>query len=254
MTIGVYDLRGVLSNALLKTYSEFDSLNINDNVSSYDKVIFTGTTISTHSLNVHLINDWSLFRQVIQNSKRGCSVIYVSSDHVFDGRKGMYGEKNETRPVTPFGFNKLASEQLMIKKNIIRTSMVFGYYGCFVSDLLRRMLNTEDDIYITNALDVSPIYISHLVKAIKYVSEMEDEIDGGILNVAGNSVLSLYEFALNIAEVFELDKQRIIPTQQIKFNDVIQPRKLGLRTFMAEELGVPIYPVFKGLEDMKNDV
>jgi dTDP-4-dehydrorhamnose reductase len=62
---------------------------------------------------------------------KGKRVIYISSDAVFDGSKGMYCEDDLPSPRTPYGINKLLCENLVRQSIpdhcIVRTSYIYGY-------------------------------------------------------------------------------------------------------------------------------
>jgi dTDP-4-dehydrorhamnose reductase len=64
----------------------------------------------------------------------GASVVYVSSDYVFDGAKGSpYVETDEAAPLSAYGRTKLAGEEATAAANkrhfIVRSSWLFGIGG-----------------------------------------------------------------------------------------------------------------------------
>ena len=54
---------------------------------------------------------------LIKASKKGTKLIHISSDYVFDGKKGNYKEEDLTYPVNYYGKTKLESENLIIGSN-----------------------------------------------------------------------------------------------------------------------------------------
>lgn len=55
--------------------------------------------------------------------------IYVSTDLVFDGRKGHYVERDLPRPLSRYGQSKLAAEQVVLQwpdAAVVRVSLLFG--------------------------------------------------------------------------------------------------------------------------------
>ena len=65
--------------------------------------------------------------------------------------------------------------------------------------------------------------------------------------------MTRYEFALMIANVFGYDKRFVMPTSEL-FGAGNRPAKGGLKTKLAEKLGLPIYSVVDGLEQYKKDL
>jgi dTDP-4-dehydrorhamnose reductase len=75
-----------------------------------------------------------------------------------------------------------------------------------------------------------------------------------IINIAGKEVLSRYEFAKRIAQKFGYDQSYIIPITMENSDDVFiaaRPKNAGLRTNLAEKIGLPIYSVIDGLENFR---
>src|SRR5512133_605922 len=65
---------------------------------------------------------------------RGASVVYVSSDYVFDGAKGEpYVETDQPAPLSAYGRTKLAGEDATTAANkrhfVVRSSWLFGGGG-----------------------------------------------------------------------------------------------------------------------------
>jgi len=62
--------------------------------------------------------------------KHKAFLIYVSTDYVFSGKKGMYTENDETKPINHYGKTKLEGEKivrnLMPEWCIARPSVIYG--------------------------------------------------------------------------------------------------------------------------------
>src|SRR4051812_2030590 len=75
-------------------------------------------------------------------AKVGAKVLYLSTDYVFDGTGGPYGESDDPAPINAYGRTKLAGERATALVNgqsfIVRTSWLFGPRGGnFVETMLR---------------------------------------------------------------------------------------------------------------------
>ena len=59
-----------------------------------------------------------------------CLLVHLSTDFIFDGKKGPYDENASPNPISYYGESKLAAEQLILASNIrwaiARTVLVYG--------------------------------------------------------------------------------------------------------------------------------
>ena len=82
-------------------------------------------------------------RLAAETGRRGIPLIHISTDYVFDGRKGApYVEQDEPAPLNAYGRSKLAGERGVRAANprhvILRTSWVYSpYRKNFVRTILR---------------------------------------------------------------------------------------------------------------------
>jgi dTDP-4-dehydrorhamnose reductase len=180
------------------------------------------------------------------------TIIYLSTDYIFDGKKGMYSEEDE--PAEPsklcwYGYTKLLGEQLLGNRDtIIRTTMLYGspMKMDFVTHILQK-LELDEPFEVTRALYGTPTYVPHLAEAIMTMLNSSVYYPD-IINIVGSDYINRYDFALMIASFFghEDKKELIIPT--LKTGKTKRPRKAGLKTDQAKKMGLPIYSVLKGLE------
>jgi dTDP-4-dehydrorhamnose reductase len=189
--------------------------------------------------------------------KIGAKLIYVSTDYVFDGNKGMYKEEDEPKPVNYYGLSKLRGEEL-VKKTcdafvVARTSVLYGWhpskrnYATWIMDSLknRKRINVVTDHYN------SPTYADDLAETISRVIERDVN---GILHVSGKDRVSRYDFAMEIAEVFGLDASLVTPVKMADLKAWVarRPRDSSLDVGKAEnELGIRFPKVTESLIRMK---
>jgi dTDP-4-dehydrorhamnose reductase len=63
------------------------------------------------------------------SQKRNCRFVFVSTDLVFDGRRGGYREEDSPAPVTVYGETKPAAESLVLSYRnaaAVRMSLLYG--------------------------------------------------------------------------------------------------------------------------------
>lgn len=132
----------------------------------------------------------------------GASVVYVSSDYVFDGAKGSpYVETDQPAPLSAYGRTKLAGEEATAAANkrhfIVRSSWLFGIGGPnFVETMLRLAVDHGEVLVVRDQVG-SPTYTWHLAYGIVRLIE---GIEFGIHHMAAAGSCSWYDFAREIFE------------------------------------------------------
>ena len=160
-------------------------------------------------------------------------LIHISTDFIFDGKKGYYKETDTPNPLSYYGLSKLKSEEVLINSKIdftiLRTILVFGkVYDMSRSNIVlwvKSMLEQEKEITIVDDQYRMPTYVEDLALACKISM---DKKATGIYNISSNELLSVYQIAQQIAEVFQLDKSLIKPISTSTLNQTAaRPVKTG---------------------------
>ena len=160
-------------------------------------------------------------------------IIHISTDFIFDGKKGNYKETDTPNPISYYGLSKLKSEEVLINSNInftiLRTILVYGK----VFDMSRnnivlwvkKMLEEGKEITIVNDQFRSPTYVVDLAMACKISI---DKKATGVYNISSKELLSVYEIAQQIANAFQLDESLIRPISTSTLNQTApRPLKTG---------------------------
>ena len=132
----------------------------------------------------------------------GASVVYVSSDYVFDGAKGApYVETDQPAPLSAYGRTKLAGEEATAAANprhfVVRSSWLFGIGGNNFVETMLRLAEHQNEVLVVHDQVGSPTYTWHLAYGIVRLIE---GLEHGIHHMAASGQCSWYEFA---REVFE---------------------------------------------------
>jgi len=133
-------------------------------------------------------------------AKVGASLVYVSSDYVFDGAKGApYVETDQTAPLSAYGRTKLAGEEATAAANkrhfVVRSSWLFGTAGSNFVETMLRLAATQNEVLVVRDQVGSPTYTWHLAFGIVRLIE---GVEYGIHHMAAAGSCSWYDFAREI--------------------------------------------------------
>jgi len=181
----------------------------------------------------------------------GAKVVYISSDHVFDGRWfGNYSEKSTMNPKNYYGVSKVYVEALSEaydNVNIIRTSTLF--WG-------NRPMVQNPMITIANGKEVnSPVFMLRSFMHIDhFVTQLQDyclRIDTmpKFLHLSGSKTVSWYKFIHAYATYNSLDTSNLKPRYWDIANGKVAPRphRAGLNTSLSKKYGFDQFDYLDGI-------
>lgn len=130
----------------------------------------------------------------------GASVVYLSSDYVFDGRKdSAYVESDEPNPLSSYGASKLAGEIDTAVVNprhyIVRSSWLFGAAGRNFAATMLDLGERESQVVVVRDQVGSPTYTAHLAEGLV---RLIDTGAYGLYHMAAGGQCSWYDFAVAI--------------------------------------------------------
>ncbi len=134
-------------------------------------------------------------------AEAGAAVLHVSSDYVFDGRKGEpYVESDATAPLSAYGESKLAGEEATAAANprhfVVRSAWLFGLGGNNFVETMLRLARERDEVRVVDDQVGSPTYCVDLAEALVRLVATDDY---GLHHVAARGACSWAELA---AEIF----------------------------------------------------
>jgi dTDP-4-dehydrorhamnose reductase len=144
-------------------------------------------------------------------------LIYVSTDYVFNGEKGFYLEDDKPNPINYYGYTKLKGEEF-VQQNaeewcIARPSVIYGWGPAHKQNFATWLLvnlNQRKDVRVLTDQYISPTLNTNLAEMLVEIAERKIT---GILHTAGGTRVSRHEFALRLAEIFDLNKDLIKPAK-----------------------------------------
>jgi dTDP-4-dehydrorhamnose reductase len=153
-----------------------------------------------HERAAMAVNDTGAGLLAVAAGTVGASVVYPSTDYVFDGSKRHpYVESDLPHPVSAYGRSKLAGETSVAAANsrhvIVRTSWLYGLGGGNFVETMLRLGAEQPEVLVVSDQVGSPTYTRHLAAAIALLTESEDF---GIHHVTGAGSCSWFEFAQEI--------------------------------------------------------
>lgn len=136
----------------------------------------------------------------------GAFLVYISTDYVFDGLAGMYREDDSPAPVSYYGYSKLLGEQFC-RGCIARTCVIYGSRPAsgkvnFALWLINSLRSGKEVRVVTDQF-ITPTLNTNLAEM---VLEAADRRLCGVYNMAGATRLSRYDFAIELARAFDLDR------------------------------------------------
>jgi dTDP-4-dehydrorhamnose reductase len=144
----------------------------------------------------------------------GARMIHLSTDVLFDGRRGNYVESDPPAPIIPYGRSKADAETLLVELMpqaiVVRTSLIYGFdpldrHTCWMLEMLRQ----GRPVTLFTDERRCPIWVETLAAALLELAALEY---AGVLHVAGRQALNRYEFGTRLLSFHGTDLSGIVPT------------------------------------------
>jgi dTDP-4-dehydrorhamnose reductase len=139
----------------------------------------------------------------------GAVLIHVSTDYVFDGKKGTpYVEEDTPLPLNAYGITKLAAEHFVRattdKHFVVRTSGLYGKRPCRAKgglnfiELMLKLARERGEVRVVDSEFVTPTSTAELAQQLIRLSRSNSY---GLYHATAEGSCSWYEFA---KEIFSL--------------------------------------------------
>lgn len=169
-------------------------------------------------------------------AKHDISLIYISTDAVFDGTNANkpHEETSEPKAVSVYGKSKLKGEKAVLSASpnntVIRTVMIYSAIFPHRKDFARAAYESlKNKIPFAGIVDqeVNPTFVDDIVSAINVIITSDSH---GIFHVAATDHLTNYEFVRKIAKAFGFAENLIIKT---KFGEFFSNNKAPRAKYSA---------------------
>jgi len=211
---------------------------------------------------------WATNARAVKRLARHCNnhrthLVQISTDFVFNGKRGPYDESAQPDPVNYYGRTKLAAENHVREAGrrnwtIVRTVLLYGT-GTSLSRKnvvlwLVDELKQGNPVHVVNDQWRTPTYVPDLAAGIDALLQTTEKT--GIYHLSGPDMVSIHELAIRVADVFNLDESLIHPVPSDDFDESVErPSKTGFRLEKARtELEYNPRSLTEGLQALKQDV
>jgi dTDP-4-dehydrorhamnose reductase len=165
-----------------------------------------------HPDEAYAVNVRGTLELVRQLGRTPLQVIFLSSNYVFEGKTGGYGDDAEPRPTTEYGRQKAVVEKeipsLTDNYLVLRLSWVYGARkgDKTLLDQIASVLAAGGEVRAARDQVFCPTYVGDLVRAVTAIQARGCR---GTLNVCGPERWSRYDIALGVARALRVDPGRV---------------------------------------------
>ncbi|MEN6465441.1 MAG: UDP-4-amino-4,6-dideoxy-N-acetyl-beta-L-altrosamine transaminase [Syntrophaceae bacterium] len=186
-----------------------------------------------------------------------CKLVYISTDTVYDGIKGNFLESDKVNPPNFYGVSKYEGELETLKKEnalVIRTN-IFGWnvvnkYS--IAEWIIAELMSGREIKGFRDVIFSSIYNFDLAKVLELAIQKDIS---GVYNLGSSTSISKFDFALELAGRFGLDRNLVKPVSVDDFPFTARRAKnlsLNIEKISAA-LGCRPPTIHESIDDFYND-
>ncbi len=212
-----------------------------------DVVVHAATLTDVDKCELNKELAWSVnvagTRNIVEGSLTADSfLVYISTDYVFNGKKGYYKETDEPDPINYYGITKLKAEDLVKNSGVAycigRPSVIYGSTPAaakvnFALWLIETLQKGGRAKIVTDQWN-TPTLNTNLAEMTLEIVERKLT---GIFHLCGATRVSRFQFAQLIAETFNLDKGLIDPVESSMFSwPAKRPADSSLDTSKAQRV------------------
>ncbi len=226
-----------------------------------ETVVLTAAVSSVDYCEQHKEETFNVNVQGTKNVVAACKknlskLVFLSTDYVFDGKKGNYSENDKPNPLQYYGATKLLGEQDVLELDgalVLRVSSLYGYNTakdrpCFPIFVINQLMQGKE----VNASSqiTCPTLIDDAASALLQLVQKNEK---GIFHVVSADALSRIAVAKAVAKEFGLDSKLIKKTGDLHFV-AKRPEDSSLSTKKLNSIGIEMNDFKNGLKIMKKQM
>ena len=185
----------------------------------------------TNQMLAYIVNVEATVQLLINSADIKSFFVFISTDFVFDGERGMYNESDTPNPVNYYGRTKLEAEEAITEYEfdwaIVRTVLVYGKNHSGHNNILKivkEKLEKGEEYNVVDDQLRTPTYVEDLAKGIVSIIEKKAT---GVFHLSGKDILTPYQMAIKTATHLQLDSSVIKKVTAASFS---QPARRPLKT------------------------
>ncbi|BFZ15005.1 hypothetical protein BsWGS_18043 [Bradybaena similaris] len=149
----------------------------------------------------------------------GAYVLFISTDYVFDGTKPPYKPSDLPCPLNKYGLSKAAGEKVVLASPgnlVLRVPVLYGPVETLDESAVTVLFSKVKDVSKPAEMNHNekryPTLCSDLAEAIKILvnSRVKNSDLTGIFHWSGDEMMTKYDMALTMAQLFGISTQHII--------------------------------------------
>ena len=231
-----------------------------------DVVIHCASESRTDWVEENKLEGWHVNISGLNNLLIACKAVkshfvYVSSNNVYDGMAPPYSECSDQNAVNEYGRTKILAEELVktypFISLIVRPILQHGNLrtsrrNTFVSRAIET-LKAGKELKVAQDMISQPTYALDCAEAIwKLIYYQKKQHDS--FNIAPVDAINLYDFAVDIAKVYELEPRLIEPVAFASFSSLSKrPLNTTYDVSKLYSVGITIPGHMDSLKRMKEE-
>jgi dTDP-4-dehydrorhamnose reductase len=183
-------------------------------------------------------------------------LLHISTDMVFDGKKGYYREDDALAPISYYGYSKRAAEEAVLRAYpgalVVRVALLYGFPraggNSFSAEIFHR-LRAGQKVKVFADQFRAPIWAGNAAQAILELAGLDR---AGVLHLAGSERLSRADFARELARQIGADPNLLDVVSMHAVNWMVpRPQDVSLDAGLARQiLKTPLLNCHEGIEQM----
>ncbi len=183
----------------------------------------------------------------------GSRLIFISTDLVFDGKRGWYTEDDATNPLSKYAQTKRVGEEIVQaacpNSVVARIAILYGkspQHRYSFSEWLRQSWEKGEPTPLFYDQFRTPIWVENLAEALL---ELAESSFTGILHLAGSQRIDRLSFAKIMARILGVDERLLMPKSMFEIPSTApRPQDVSLKIDRVRSLlKTPFLSVEEGL-------